>query len=119
MPGSNPTRLVVLRTILRRLRVLRRQDLTPHASSSLVSGYFGVLVPRRAVQDNRAISFDGMVKACAEAMGKDPAGDLKITQCCCSGRDLSRAVFLPRRFFVCVRSFPPFDGCLRASLTTR
>ncbi|CAN0065354.1 unnamed protein product [Scytosiphon promiscuus] len=25
------------------------------------------------VQDNRAISFDGMVRACAEAMGKDPA----------------------------------------------
>ncbi|CAB1098551.1 unnamed protein product [Ectocarpus sp. CCAP 1310/34] len=25
------------------------------------------------VQDNRAITFDGMVRACAEAMGKDPA----------------------------------------------
>ncbi|CAM9746883.1 unnamed protein product [Laminaria digitata] len=26
------------------------------------------------VQDNRAISFDGMARACAEAMGKDPEG---------------------------------------------
>ena len=26
------------------------------------------------LQDNRAISFDGMARACAEAMGKDPAG---------------------------------------------
>lgn len=30
-------------------------------------------------QDNRAISFDGMARACAEAMGKDPAGEKEKT----------------------------------------
>lgn len=47
------------------------------------------------LQDNRAISFDGMVRACAEAMGKDPAGEVEFGSRLSPGRTGEGSDWMP------------------------
>lgn len=47
------------------------------ARAKLAVSFFCCVVMCFCRQDNRAISFDGMARACAEAMGKDPSGECK------------------------------------------